>query len=148
MLNLFLWFLRRSINFKKNPYHPLAWINGDPEIGKNVYISGFVEIYAKGANVSIGDNCDIGSFTVINCADSHLKTIGKASEIDRKHILIEHNVFVGSQVMIKGETHIGHNSVIAAGTVMGSINVPPYSLVYGNPATVKEGYYLGKNNSA
>jgi len=147
MLNFFLWLLRKALNFKKNPYHPMVWINGDPVIGKNVYISGFVEIYAKGAKVIIGDNCDIGSFTVINCADSHLKTIEKSGFVARKSITIEHNVFMGSHVMVKGETTIGHHSVLAAGTVVGGINIPPYSLVYGNPAKVKEGYYYSKTYS-
>ena len=148
MLRLFLWLLRKSINFQKNPYHPLVWISGNPIIGDNVYISGFVEIYAKGAKVTIGDNCDIGSFSVINCADSHLKTIGKVNKISKNSIEIEHNVFIGSQVMVKGGTFIGHNSVLAAGTVIGSITVPPFSLVHGNPAVVKQGYYLDKNYSA
>ena len=62
--------------FKKNSYHPLVWIVGEPEIGKDVYIGGMSEINAKDAKVIIGDNCDIASFVSINCADSHKKCIG------------------------------------------------------------------------
>ena len=43
--------------------------------------------------------------------------------------------------MIKGGAHIGHHSVVAAGTIVDGVTIPPYSLVTGNPMTVKPGYY-------
>lgn len=129
------------LNFKKNPYHPLVWILGDPIIGNNVYIGGMTEINATGAKVKIGDNCDIASFVAINCADSHKKTIGLLNYIERKDIVLEDNVFVGSHVVIKGGAYIGKNSVIAAGTIVEGVNIPPFSLVIGNPMIVKPGYY-------
>ena len=69
------------IDFRKNDFHPLVWINGDPEIGKDVFIGGLSEVYAKGARVVIGDHCDIASFVSINCSDSHKRTIGLTKEI-------------------------------------------------------------------
>ena len=144
------WFLRalsRVLQFKRNAFHPLLWINGEPEIGEHVYIAGFSEIYAKGAKVVIGDHCDIGSFVAINCADSHKKTIGLATEIERKDIIIGHHVFIGSHCMIKGGAVIGHHSVVAAGTVVNNGVIPSYSLVAGNPMMVKAGYYQN-NDSA
>lgn len=127
---------------KKNRFHPLVWINGDPEIGENVYIGGMSEVNANGAVVKIGDNCDISSFVAINCADSHKKCIGLAEKINRKDIIIENNVFIGSHCVIKGGAHIGHHSVIGAGTIVGAGYIPPYSLVIGNPMNIKKGYYL------
>lgn len=136
-------------NFKKNRFHPLVWINGEPEIGDNVYIGGMSEINANGARIVIGDNCDIASFVAINCADSHEKCIGLSENVNRKNIILENNVFVGSHVVIKGGSHIGHHSVIAAGTIVDGIEIPPYSLVTGNPMKIKKGYYLKriKNDS-
>lgn len=128
----------------QNPYHPLVWIGGEPEIGEKVYIGGMSEVYAKGARVVIGDNCDIASFVVINCSDSHKKTIGIAEEIERKDILIENNVYIGTQSYIGGGVHIGHHSVVGAGTIVRAGDYPPYSLIVGNPAVVKPGYYLRK----
>lgn len=128
-------------NFRKNRFHPLVWINGEPEIGSNVYIGGMSEINCKGAKVTIGDNCDIASFVSINCADSHKKSIGLADEVERKNITIEENVFIGSHSVVKGGAHIGHHSVIAAGTIVDGITIPPYSLITGNPMQIKEGYY-------
>lgn len=94
--------LLECIDNKKNPFHPFVWIHGEPKIGKNVYIGGFSEINAKGAEVTIGDNCDIASFVAINVADSHKRTIRIKNEIERLPIIIEHNVFIGSHCFIKG----------------------------------------------
>lgn len=129
-------------NFPRNRFHPLVWIVGDPVIGEDVYIGGLSEVNAKGAHVSIGHSCDIASFVTINCADSHKKCIGLSNEVERKDILIEDHVFIGSHSVIKGGARIGHHSVVAAGTIVGAINIPPYSLVAGNPAVVKPGYYI------
>ena len=127
--------------FKKNSYHPLVWIVGEPEIGKDVYIGGMSEINAKDAKVIIGDNCDIASFVSINCADSHKKCIGIMEKTERRDIIIENNVFVGSHCVIKGGAHIGHHSVVAAGTIVEGIDIPSYSLIIGNPMKVKMNYY-------
>ncbi len=131
-------------HFKKNKFHPLVWINGSPEIGDNVFIGGMSEINAKGAKVKIGHNCDIASFVAINCADSHKRCLGLTKEIERKDIILEHNVFVGSHCLIKGGAHFGHHSVIAAGTIIDAGVIPPYSLVYGNPMQIRAGYYQKK----
>mgnify|MGYP000882966492 FL=1 len=138
--NLFL----RFIENKKNSYHPLVWINGNPKIGKNVYIGGFSEVNAKGSKITIGNNCDIASFVTINVSDSHLKTIKKSKNIIKKNIIIGDNVFIGSHSAILGGTKIKNNSVIAAGTVLRGENIPEYSLAIGNPARIKKNYYKKK----
>lgn len=133
--------LSRATDFAENPYHPLVWINGKPKIGKGVSIGFFSEVNAKGASVSIGDGCDIASFVAINCADSHKRCLGLSDEIARRDITLEDRVFVGSHSVIKGGAHIGHHTVIAAGCVVEAVRIPPYSLVSGNPMTVRKGYY-------
>lgn len=70
-------------DFKKNRFHPLVSIKGEPQIGQNVFIGFLSEINAKDAKVVIGDDCDIASFVAINCADSHKKCIGLSKEIER-----------------------------------------------------------------
>lgn len=125
-----------------NPFHPLAFINGKPEIGKNVCIGLFSEVNAKNTKVKIGDNCDIASFVTINAADSHRRTVELAPEIERGDITLENNIFVGSHCFIGKNVHIGHHSVVAAGTIIAKpCVISPYSLVVGNPFVVKENYY-------
>jgi acetyltransferase-like isoleucine patch superfamily enzyme len=133
-------------NIPQNRFHPLVWLAGDPEIGENVYIGGMSEVYAKGAHVMIGDNCDIASFVSINCSDSHKRCIGILDNAERKDIIIENNVYIGTQSFIGGGVHIGHHSVVGAGTVVRSGKYPPYSLIVGNPAVVKAGYYKKRDS--
>ena len=131
----------RFTGFKKNHFHPLVWINGEPEIAASVYIGGFSEINCNNAKCKIGEECDIASFVSINCADSHKRCLGLKNEIERKDIIIENHVFIGTFSVIKGGALIGHHSVIAAGTIVDPGVIPPYSLVSGNPMVVKKGYY-------
>jgi len=133
--------LLKVMDNQNNPFHPFAFINGNPKIGKNVCIGFFSEVNAKGAKVIIGDNCDIASFVSINVADSHKRCISLINKIERKDIIIENNVFIGSHCFVKGGAHIGHHSVVAAGTIVEGVKIPPHSLVVGNPMRVKAGYY-------
>jgi acetyltransferase-like isoleucine patch superfamily enzyme len=126
---------------KENRFHPFVWIVGEPQIGEGVYIGGFSQVNAKDAKVVIGDFCDIGSYVNIVCADSHKLCIGLAATIERTDILIEDHVFIGSHSVVKGGARIGHHSVVAAGTIVGPGEIPPYSLVAGNPMIVKAAYY-------
>lgn len=141
IIRLFSHLFSKHINFKRNQFHPLVWVNGTPKFGKNVYIGGMSEINATQSEVYIGDNCDIASFVAINTADSHKLTLGISQEIERQNITIENNVFIGSHSVIKGGANIGHHSVVAAGTIVEAGVFPPYSLIVGNPMVVKENYY-------
>ena len=92
-----------------NPFHPLVWINGDPEIGESTYIGGFSEINAKGARVVIGARCDIASFVAINVDDTHLRAIGLADTPDCRDIEIGDHVFIGSHCVVLGGARIIHH---------------------------------------
>ena len=134
----------RLTTFQPNRFHPLVWINGDPEIGAGTFIGAMSEVNAKGARVVIGQHCDIASFVAINCADSHQRCLGLSDEIARADIIIGDHVFIGSHCLIKGGATIGDYCVIAAGTMVDACNIPPYSLVHGNPMQVRAGYYRDK----
>ena len=134
-----------ALQLTKNKFHPMVWINGDPEIADDVYIGGFSEVNDKGAKIVIEKGCDIASFVSINCADSHKKTIGIENEISRRDIYIGEHVFIGSHTVIKGGATIGHHSVIAAGTIVDGVEIPPYSLISGNPMSIKPRYFSEKS---
>ncbi len=132
------------LELKKNPFHPMVFINGPEcaEIADDVYIGYLSEVNARGSKVVIKSGCDIASFVDINVADSHKISAGISKEIERGPITLEENVFVGSHSFIGGGTHIGHNSVVAAGTILiKGGEIPPYSLIKGNPAVIYPGYY-------
>jgi acetyltransferase-like isoleucine patch superfamily enzyme len=129
----------KIVQNRDNPYHPLVWINGDPEIGPNTYIGGFSEVNAKGARVVIGRDCDIASFVAVNVADSHRRCIGLVDSSENRDICIGDSVFIGSHSAILGGAVIGHHSVVAAGTVVRAGVIPPFSLVVAD--RVKPAYF-------
>jgi acetyltransferase-like isoleucine patch superfamily enzyme len=134
-----------ALELPSNNFHPLVFVSGNVDLGDGVYIGLFSEINGNHCNVKIGYNCDIASFVSINCADSHKLTLGLSESIERKEIIIGDHVFIGSHSFIGGYANIGHHSVIAAGTIATNIgDVPPYSLIVGNPAVIKSGYYKDK----
>lgn len=137
----FLSLLVELFDLRKNRFHPLVFINGNPKIGKNVYIGLLSEVNAKGSAVIVGDNCDIASFVSINVADSHKACLCIQNKIKRKPIIIGCNVFIGSHSVVKGGARIGHHSVVAAGTIVEGVEIPPYSLIIGNPMRIKKSYY-------
>jgi acetyltransferase-like isoleucine patch superfamily enzyme len=129
------------MEYSDNPYHPLVWINGRPEIGEGTYIGGFTDINAKGARLVIGAHCDIASFTAINVADTHLRAIGLDDPEPCRDIIIGDYVYIGSHSVIMGGTRVGQRSVIGAGTILRGEEVPPYSLAIGNPVVIKKDYF-------
>ena len=133
---------KNILNIPANQFHPLVFIGGEPEFGDGVYVGLFSEINASGARIVIGSNCDIASFVSINVADSHLHCIGKRSDVVRQDIILGDRVFVGTHSVILGGSIIGARSVIAAGTIVRGLEVPPDSLVIGNPAICHPSYYL------
>lgn len=144
-MNIIKNILVKLLGLYPNSFHPLVYIKGAPEIGDNVFVGFYSEVNATKGRVVLSDNCDIASFVSINVADSHKMCIEIEKEIERGEIILEDNVFVGSHSFIGGKTHIGHHSVVAAGTIL--INggkIPPFSLIIGNPYVVKEGYYREK----
>ncbi|OWY37919.1 hypothetical protein CEK28_14825 [Xenophilus sp. AP218F] len=128
-------------DFRANRFHPLVWIHGEPIIGERTCIGAMSEVNAKGSRVTIGADCDIASFVAINCADSHKRCLGIQEEIERRDITIGHHVFIGSHSLVKGGAVIGNYCVVAAGTIVDAVEIPDYSLVFGNPMQVKPAYY-------
>jgi acetyltransferase-like isoleucine patch superfamily enzyme len=72
-----------------------------------------------------------------NCHIQHLfnHKQGNPSGYSRGDIVIGHDVWIGANCTIMDNINIGNGAVVAAGSVV-TKNVPPYSIVGGNPARV------------
>lgn len=106
-------------------------------IADNVYIGPNASIHALGG-VSIGSGTIIGPNLVIHSANHNYK-LAKAipydETFDLRKVTIEENVWIGGNVIIVPGAHIGEGAIIGAGSVVAG-NIPPLSIVIGNPAKV------------
>lgn len=119
-----------------NPYNPLAWITGCPQIGEGTWIGAFTLIDGLGG-LTIGRGCDIASGAQVLTHSTVKRCVSERrySHIDKKPTRIEDYVFIGANAVVLMGCTIGHHSVIAAGAIVleGTI-IPPFSLFAGAPA--------------
>lgn len=106
-------------------------------IGNNVTIGNNGIIYGC-ALVKIGDNCAIGPNVVIIPENHNFGDINipiRQQGCTRERIVIENDVWIGSNCVILAGLTIHHGSVIAAGAVV-TKDIPPYAVVGGVPAKI------------
>ena len=93
-------------------------------------------------------NCAIAEHLTIHTGN-HARIIGRlVSDITEKDkpkgydhdVVIENDVWIGSNVTILAGVNIGRGSTVAAGAVVNK-NVPPYCIVGGVPAKVIKFYW-------
>lgn len=90
--------------------------------------------------VSIGKGCLIGANCNIIDSNGHDFSMDnienrRNTKGTAKEVIIEDNVWIGTNVLILPGTHIGQGSIISAASVVKG-KIPPGSLVGGNPATL------------
>ena len=107
---------------------------GRLSIGRHSYIND--SLIQCAGNITIGDYCAIAGDVLIQDTDFHplLDADGKGNEYTRPISIGNHVWICAKAIILKGVT-IGDGAVVAAGAVV-TKDVPPYSLVGGNPARV------------
>lgn len=108
-----------------------------PIIGKNVCIGWGALIDCLG-QVIIGDNVFFGHRVMVLTGTHDYRKFGQERQltsITSNPVTIEEGVWVCSGAIICPGVVIGKHSVIAAGSVVVK-NVPPFTLVGGNPAQI------------
>ncbi len=116
------------------PYPARITVERGAEIrtGDNFGLNYGVEIYAA-KSITMGDNTMIGDMATIYDTDFH--SIDEGSEPRVAAVTIGDNVWLGRAAMVLPGVTIGDHSIIAAGAVV-TKDVPPRSVVAGNPARV------------
>lgn len=111
---------------------PFYTMGGDEiRVGKNVFVNQNCTFYDLGG-LDIADDVMIGPNVSIITAGHALDPAQRRATIGNP-IVIERNVWIAAGATIIGGVTVGENSVVAAGAVV-TRNVPPNSLVGGNPA--------------
>jgi acetyltransferase-like isoleucine patch superfamily enzyme len=101
------------------------------EIGERTALGDRTEIHC-GRNVRIGNHVAISWDCVIMESDYHA---AGGSDVIPRPIVIEDEAWIGCRVIILKGVTVGRGAIIGAGSVV-TKDVPPYTLVAGNPAKV------------
>jgi carbonic anhydrase/acetyltransferase-like protein (isoleucine patch superfamily) len=120
-----------------------AQVIGDVEIGAESSVWMNVVIRGDVNHIRIGRRSNIQDLTMVHVMrDTHPTTIGDDVTIGHSAVVhgctIEDRVLIGMTAVLLNGVTIGHDSIVAAGTLLteGTI-IPPRSLVMGRPGTVK-----------
>lgn len=104
-------------------------------IGDNVYIN-YELVILDEAKVTIGNNVFIGPqcgiYTAVHPLDFATRNTGLEKALP---VAIHDNVWLGGKVCVLPGVTIGEGAVVGAGSVV-TKDVPPHTLVAGNPAKV------------
>jgi len=124
------------------------------------------QIKNDGFSINIGNNCYLGHHCFISAGNSVVikdfalfsrdcKILGSSHVISDPFnpyittgtthdcsIEIGVNCFFGVAVIINGDIKIGHGCVIGANTFINNKNIPPFSVVVGNPSRIIKRYSM------
>jgi len=103
-------------------------------VGEQVFVNQYCMFLGHGA-IDIGDRVMIGPRVTLTTGGHPVDPARRRAGITVEPITIEADVWIGASATIVPGVTVGHDSVVAAGAVV-TRDVPPRTLVGGNPAVV------------
>lgn len=137
--------IKLSYNVSVHEYAILKSKGGDISVGKNTFISSFVNISAQG-DVSIGENVMLANGCRLESGTHGFHDLDLPMKEQRAHshgIVIGDDCWLGAGVTVVENVRIGEGSVIGAGSVV-TKDIPPFSIAAGVPARVIRTRFHGK----
>ncbi len=121
--------------------HPQATVMGNVVIGRDVFIGAGAVIRGDWGAIIIEDGCNVQENCVIHIFPGATVTLKEAAHIGHGAIIhgatIGRNVLVGMNSVVMDGADIGDESIIGAlSFIKGEAQIPPRSLVVGNPAKI------------
>lgn len=120
-----------------------AQVIGDVTLGPESSVWMNVVIRGDVHHIRIGARTNIQDLTLIHVMrDAHPTVIGDEVTVGHSAVIhgttIEDRVLIGMGAVLLNGVHVGHDSIVAAGTLIteGTV-IPPRSLVMGRPGQVK-----------
>lgn len=120
-----------------------AQVIGDVAIGPESSVWMNVVIRGDVNHVRIGRRSNVQDLTMVHVMrDTHPTIIGDEVTIGHSAVVhgttIEDRVLIGMAAVLLNGVHVGHDSIVAAGTLLTEgMRIPPRSLVMGRPGRVK-----------
>lgn len=120
-----------------------AQVIGDVIIGPESSIWMNVVVRGDVHHIRIGRRSNVQDLTMVHVMrDTHPTVIGDEVTIGHSAVVhgvtIEDRVLIGMAAVLLNGVHVGHDSIVAAGTLLTEgTRIPPRSLVMGRPGKVK-----------
>jgi carbonic anhydrase/acetyltransferase-like protein (isoleucine patch superfamily) len=120
-----------------------AQVIGDVVIGAESSVWMNVVIRGDVHRIRIGRRTNIQDLTMVHVMrETHPTLIGDEVTIGHSAVIhgttIEDRVLIGMAAVLLNGVHVGHDSIVAAGTLLTEgTRIPPRSLVMGRPGKVK-----------
>jgi carbonic anhydrase/acetyltransferase-like protein (isoleucine patch superfamily) len=120
-----------------------AQVIGDVVIGAESSVWMNVVIRGDVNQIRIGRRTNVQDLTMVHVMrETHPTTIGDEVTIGHSAVIhgttIEDRVLIGMAAVLLNGVHVGHDSIVAAGTLLTEgTRIPPCSLVMGRPGKVK-----------
>ena len=130
---------RRFVIGKRSVVESYSCVNnavGDVVIGDHTRIGLHSTVIGP---VSIGSHVNLAQGVTVSALNHNFSETGKRIDekgITTRQIVIEDDVWIGTNATVLAGVRIGSHSVIAAGAVV-THDIPPHSLAAGVPAQVK-----------
>lgn len=121
--------------------HPHAAVTGNVIIGRDVYIGPGAAIRGDWGGIVIGDGCNVQENCTIHMFPGVTVELEPGAHIG--HGAVVHGARIGANALIGMNAVVMDDAVIGAGSIVGALcfvpaemQVPPRSVVVGNPAKV------------
>lgn len=121
--------------------HPQAAVTGNVIIGKNVYVGPGAALRGDWGAIVIEDGCNIQENCTIHMFPGVTVRLKEGAHIGHGAIIhgatIGRNCLVGMNAVIMDDVILGDESIVGAlSFIKANVEIPPRSLVTGNPATI------------
>ncbi len=121
--------------------HPQACVTGCVRIGRDVYIGPGAAIRGDWGEIIIEDGCNVQENCVLHTFPGVSMRLSESAHIGHGAVVhgaqIGRNVLIGMNAVIMDEAVIGEGSIVGAlAFVPTAMQIPPRSLVVGNPAKI------------
>jgi virginiamycin A acetyltransferase len=119
-------------NFEKNVKYHFDFVGDKLHIGKFCMIASGAEFIMNGANHLVNA---VSSYPFAIFGDDWAHAMEGKTYPNKGDIVIGNDVWIGYQATILSGVTVGHGAIVGSKSVVAS-DVPPYSIVAGNPARI------------
>jgi phenylacetic acid degradation protein len=131
----------RPVVHESSFVHPQANVTGNVIIGAHCYIGPGAVLRGDWGGILVADGCNIQENCVVHMFPGKSAAFEEGAHIGHGAIIhgakVGKNVLVGMNSVLMDDVEVGENSIIGALCfVPANMNIPPKSLVVGNPAKI------------